>query len=198
MGVEHVDMISELRSRSMHTIVDKILGYLSCAELVRVSSVCREWRQAVCDNSRLNHERVKFLRQARASYRVHKENRRSSTNILINNNYNVSMHLVESSNSTPVAHSTLLVPPKSRRSSLVPFANTTNYNNPPFGELALDASMSSILGGQQQQQLATLDLNRPSGFSRRPSSQQLGVEFLSATASLNTASANFSVCLFYF
>lgn len=186
MGVEHVDMISELRSRSMHTIVDKILGYMSCAELVRVSSVSREWRQAVCDNKRLNGERVKFVRQARASYRVHKENRRSSTNIFnynYNNNNNVSMLVVDSSsnNSTPVAHSTLLVS-KSRRSSLLPFAETTNYT-------ALDGSMSS-----SHQQLATLDLNRPS-FSRRPSSQQLGVEFLSATASLNTASANFSVSL---
>lgn len=190
MGLEHVDMINELRDRSMHTIVDKILSYLSLGDLVRVSGVSRVWREAVRDNKRLNRERTLFVRQMRDRFHVTKENR-SRTNSLLDSSIN---------NSSLLQSPASMVNNKSsriRRSSLFNIdLNSSNMTLPSDVEMV--ANSSSLF--------KPIDVNRlgPNGertdFQRQPN---LGAELLQAAGSLclntkanlpTSTAVNLSVC----
>lgn len=204
MGVEQVDIITELRLRNMHNIVDKIFSYLNLTDLVRVGGVNREWRQSIQDNKRIDQTRTKYIQKMRSQYRIHKENRHrnSSTNLLLSSNTH------EHSLSSPLLHSTLACPnlsssmlimsPKSRRPSLVPvlcnqpdmvsegqFETFTTFGRP------LDLNRFGI--HDEQQRIGRLSY----GFSRRTSSQ-LGVELMGLVSAANsvvsTPSSNFTVC----
>ena len=78
MGLEHLDVVHELRKRSMHNLLDKIFGYVgaeSPRDLVRAASVNREWRRAVKSVSEHNKARDEFLRERKAVTEFQKENR---------------------------------------------------------------------------------------------------------------------------
>lgn len=181
MGVEQVDMISELRKRSMDTIVDKILANLDIGDLVRVSSVNREWRQAVRDNKRLNRERHAFVKHMRAEYHVHKENRRSSSTLFTPAS-GVSVSRLDSSfTATSSLSMTVASSPKPRRSSLLPLAQQDST-----------VDTSSTFG-------RSIDLNRLSSLDahkRTSSATGIGVEMLQAVTSLVSATSNFTVSVF--
>lgn len=170
MGLEQMDMINELRDRSMHTIVDKIFSYLSLGDLVRVSGVSRVWREAVRDNKRLNRERNLFVRQMRDRFHVTKENR-SRTNSLLDSSINNSSLL--QSPASMVNKSS-----RNRRSSLLNIdLNSSNMTLPTDVEMV--ANSSSLF--------KPIDVNRlgPNGertdFQRQPN---LGAELLQAAGSL--------------
>jgi hypothetical protein len=189
MGLEHVDMINELRDRSMHTIVDKILSNLSLGDLVRVSGVSRVWREAVRDNKRLNRERTLFVRQMRDRFHVTKENR-SRTNSLLDSSIN-NISLLQSPASMVNKSSRI------RRSSLLNIdLNSSNMTLPTDVEMV--ANSSSLF--------KPIDVNRlgPNGertdFQRQPN---LGAELLQAAGSLclntkanlpTSTAVNLSVC----
>lgn len=191
MGLEHVDMINELRDRSMHTIVDKILSYLSLGDLVRVSGVSRVWREAVRDNKRLNRERTLFVRQMRDRFHVTKENR-SRTNSLLDSSIN-NISLLQSPASMVNKSS------RNRRSSLLNIdLNSSNMTLPTDVEMV--ANSSSLF--------KPIDVNRlgPNGertdFQRQPN---LGAELLQAAGSLclntkanlpTSTAVNLSVCFY--
>jgi len=171
MGLEQMDMINELRDRSMHTIVDKILSYLSLGDLVRVSGVSRVWREAVRDNKRLNRELTLFVRQMRDRFHVTKENR-SRTNSLLDSSINNSS-LLQSPASMVNNKSS-----RTRRSSLLNIdLNSSNMTLPTDVEMI--ANSSSLF--------KPIDVNRlgPNGertdFQRQPN---LGAELLQAAGSL--------------
>lgn len=177
IGIENVDMIKELRCRSMHNIVDKILNYLDLVDIVRVSGVNSEWRQAVIDNKQRKRELEKFLYMKQSSFCEHKENRRS-------------VSMVENSNSSLIASSFIASSSSPKyRSSHVPFESQ------PIDGLDVSSTFGRPL---DLNRLGLNDENRRVGtsFLSRRSSSQLTTEVLNVTASLVTSNANFTVRFF--
>lgn len=74
MGIEHVNMLTELNKRSMNNIVDQIFSHLSPGDLVRVGCVSREWRSLMKENAKFNKERVRCIKQCRHAFETSKEN----------------------------------------------------------------------------------------------------------------------------
>jgi hypothetical protein len=78
MGVEQMDIISELSKRSMHTIIDHIYSYLSVTDIVRVGCVSKEWRGILKEtNKTLYKHRGDLIKQKRKEFNRYKENRKS-------------------------------------------------------------------------------------------------------------------------
>jgi hypothetical protein len=77
MGVEQVDILSELNSRSMTNVTDQIMRYMSVNDHVRMAGVSTQWRNIVKQNNRVNRDRVKFIKSKKAAYVHRKENRPS-------------------------------------------------------------------------------------------------------------------------
>jgi hypothetical protein len=82
MGIEQMDIIAELNKRSMQNVIDKIFSNLLTSEplsmvnVVRASSVNKEWRDLIKQNKRLNKRRVEFLKESKRLYDKYKENRK--------------------------------------------------------------------------------------------------------------------------
>lgn len=79
MGLDHVDILSELNKRSMNTLVEKVFSYLSTGDCVRVGCVSKEWRSLIKQDPKRNKERVKLIKQQKHLLETLKENRSSSS-----------------------------------------------------------------------------------------------------------------------
>jgi len=74
MGIEHVDILSELNKRSMNNIVEKVFSYLSTSDCVRVGCVSKEWRSLIKQDTKRNKERVKLIKKQKYLHETSKEN----------------------------------------------------------------------------------------------------------------------------
>ena len=75
MGLEHVDVVSELAKRNMRNVLDQIFGYLAPGDYVRMACVSAEWRRVIADDRRVNTKRRRHIRRARNAFETSKENR---------------------------------------------------------------------------------------------------------------------------
>lgn len=94
MGLEHVDILSELSKRSMNNLVDKVFSYLSTSDCVRVGCVSKEWRSLIKQDTKRNKERVKLIKKQKLLHETYKENLQRIDMSLINANisyHNMSM-----------------------------------------------------------------------------------------------------------
>jgi F-box protein 43 len=78
MGLEQMDILSELNKRSLNDPLDKIFSYLSAADLVKVASVSRDWRQIVKQNKPANKKRADFIKEKKEIFETSKENNNSN------------------------------------------------------------------------------------------------------------------------
>lgn len=74
MGIEQLDILSELSERSMPNIVDQILGYMTERELVTIGSVCTSWRGVIKREPKWNQKHSRFVKMKKEEYTVCKEN----------------------------------------------------------------------------------------------------------------------------
>jgi hypothetical protein len=81
MGLEHVDILTELEKRSMNTIVEKIFSFLNVKECVKVGCVSKGWRSLIKQDPIRNKERVKFLKAKHYFHITFKENVNSNHQI---------------------------------------------------------------------------------------------------------------------
>jgi hypothetical protein len=78
MGVENVDILSELNQRSMNNVLDLIYSNLNPSDLVKVACVSKQWRQMIKQNPKLNEQRVQHIKLRRKIYFNTKENHHHS------------------------------------------------------------------------------------------------------------------------
>ena len=74
MGLEHIDILSELNKRSMNQIVEKVFSYLSVTDCVRVGCVSSEWRSLIKQDKKRNKERVRLIKTKKYFFETFKEN----------------------------------------------------------------------------------------------------------------------------
>lgn len=75
MGIEKMDIISELSKRSMHTIIDHIYSYLSMNDIVCVGYVSKEWHGILKEtNKTLYKQGGDLIKQIRKESNRNKEN----------------------------------------------------------------------------------------------------------------------------
>lgn len=74
MGLDHIDILSELNKRSMNGIVEKIFSYLSVTDCVRVGCVSSEWRSLIKQDRKRNKERVRLIKTKKYFFETFKEN----------------------------------------------------------------------------------------------------------------------------
>ena len=79
MGLDYVDIISELNRRSMNNVLDQIFSYMSVGDVVRMGCVSRDWRTVVNEEPKRQRERVKFIKFKRKILQDTKENRPSES-----------------------------------------------------------------------------------------------------------------------
>ncbi|TRY56675.1 hypothetical protein DNTS_021033 [Danionella cerebrum] len=63
MGLATVDVISELRIRSMRHILTIILSLLTSADLYRFGQVSEEWNEVICEDRKAAHRRKRHIRE---------------------------------------------------------------------------------------------------------------------------------------
>lgn len=80
MGIENVNIMSELNKRSMNNVIDKILSYMNVGDVVRMGCVSKEWRVIVKSNPNVNKERDQFIKTRRHIYETTKENHIETNN----------------------------------------------------------------------------------------------------------------------
>lgn len=73
MGIDNVNILGELNKRSMSNVTEKIFSYMNVGDIVRVGCVSKEWRNIV-KSSKINKERVRFIKNKRHIYETTKEN----------------------------------------------------------------------------------------------------------------------------
>lgn len=74
MGIEHVDILSELVKRSMLHVVDLILVKCKPKDYANFYAVNKSWKNLIGNNSRYNKARIKYLRNRNRYLNVTKEN----------------------------------------------------------------------------------------------------------------------------
>ncbi|XP_067305569.1 F-box only protein 43 [Pseudorasbora parva] len=63
MGLDRVDIISELRMRNMRHVLAAILSLLSAADIYRFGQVCEDWNDAITENKKAAHRRRSHIRE---------------------------------------------------------------------------------------------------------------------------------------
>ena len=61
MGLDNIDIISELKQRSMNNVLDKIFSFMNVGDVICMGCVSRQWREVVNENSKSYQERTKFV-----------------------------------------------------------------------------------------------------------------------------------------
>lgn len=79
MGIERLDILSELNRRSMKNVIDHILSFATKPDIVRMAGVSREWRECIQQNKQVNGERLRFLKQRKHVFERTKENKGQCT-----------------------------------------------------------------------------------------------------------------------
>jgi hypothetical protein len=76
MGLDYIDILDELKKRSMFNVLDIIFKHLDDdpADLVRIGCVSKDWRNIVCNDNSRNNKRLQFIKQKRKKYEFDKEN----------------------------------------------------------------------------------------------------------------------------
>jgi hypothetical protein len=74
MGLEYIDMLSELKNRGMQVIVNQIISHLDVRDIVRVASVSSTWRDLIKCNVKFNKMRKSFIRENKTRSEISKEN----------------------------------------------------------------------------------------------------------------------------
>lgn len=82
MGLEQVDILSELNKKNMSTIIENIFSNLSVSDCVRVGCVSREWRSLIKQDHKRNKERVRLIKQKRLFFETFKENNFESIDMI--------------------------------------------------------------------------------------------------------------------
>jgi hypothetical protein len=75
MGIEYVDILSELVQRSMHHIVDSILVKCKPKDYASFYAVSKSWKSIIGNDSRCNKVRLKYLKHRNRYLNVTKENK---------------------------------------------------------------------------------------------------------------------------
>ena len=81
MGVENVDILSELTERSMNNVLDLIFSHLRPTDLVKTACVSKQWRQLIKQNTKLNEQRIQHIKMRRKIYFNTKENHHNSVSL---------------------------------------------------------------------------------------------------------------------
>jgi hypothetical protein len=81
MGLDNVDILSELNQRSMNNVLDLIYSHLNPSDLVKIACVSKQWRQLIKQNSKLNEQRVQHIKLRRKIYFNTKENHNNSAGL---------------------------------------------------------------------------------------------------------------------
>jgi hypothetical protein len=81
MGIDHLDILSELSAKNMHTpVLEKIFSYLSVKDLVSVGCVSKSWRNMLkIEYKNLYSQRANYIKIRKNSFEKSKENRSDST-----------------------------------------------------------------------------------------------------------------------
>lgn len=152
MGLDELNIVSELNKRGMTNILNRIFGFLSndALDLVHAASVDREWRYIVKSLKSVNRKRVEFLREQKAINEFNKENSLSRDDKL------TKMSLADRRN---------LFRKQARTSSL--YASTENSGAAAAG---VSASLDEVSGVSQ---IVPIDLNvlynRMKGYNKSDS-----------------------------
>ncbi|XP_073702982.1 F-box only protein 43 [Garra rufa] len=63
MGLDKVDVISELRMRNLRHVLAIVLSLLSAADLYRFGQVCEDWNDVISEDKRAAHRRRSHIRE---------------------------------------------------------------------------------------------------------------------------------------
>lgn len=100
MGIDQLDIVKELNSRSMNHVLNQIFKYVSFGEtpidLVRAASVNQEWRAILRENKVLNGKRIEFLKAKKLINDTNKENGRLRKKCLVQNAPSIQLNLFKS------------------------------------------------------------------------------------------------------
>ncbi|XDV39481.1 hypothetical protein PO909_008725 [Leuciscus waleckii] len=67
MGLDKVDVISELRMRNLRHVLAVILSLLSAADIYRFGQVCEDWSDVITEDRRATHRRRCYIRELKIS-----------------------------------------------------------------------------------------------------------------------------------
>jgi hypothetical protein len=80
VGLDAIDIISELHNRNMHNVLDHVFRHLSPGDLVSVGGVSAQWRSIVSqDLLRVARRRADFIKSKKKTFERFKENRKRSS-----------------------------------------------------------------------------------------------------------------------